>query len=712
MHKTFRQISTLLLIFGSLLMIDSCKYDPRKGFNWDTNLVAPIGYSEVSILDFLPDSLVQTAGDNFMSIVFRDTLLQTDVADFITVPDTEIQQGLSLRTLELPRDTITRRVSLGFIANQLIAQGGQNATIGLTIINNNGNVTTLPPIANVSSDNIDIDASQFFEYADLSAGFIDLQILNRLPVDLYNVGFTLRNKNLGNIVLSDTFPSIPSLESVDATYPMAGKSIESALVGKMTTLSTLGGFVLMDTSDYIEIRLIARGLKATHATAVFPNQTVIDSIAKVKYYFGDKLKDVQLTKIAVKYGKLKIRAFSTVEDTILFKYELTSAYYKDGTHPFIIGKLPPAVNGVPSIVEDTNIIRDAYIDLTVNGTTYNTSQQRIKIDFLSSGKVIDFDLADSVYAYFGLLEIEPSYVEGYIGRDTAIFKGEEKIEVFDQWKTQLDHITAKDPRFTFSFANTIGANARIDVNKIKFTNSKTGATKLLDAPWISTTGNFIAINGPTLADTSEEVITSLAQLNASNSNIAEIIAILPDKMEYDMRIIANYDKDSTSHDNFGTDRSSIKVMLDAELPLEGAIDNLVLRDSVPLNFAASLSGKVENVNEGTLKIMLRNEFPVQITAWASIVDENYVEVAALTPNEGFVMAAGSVSANGVVEQAMESIYLKTLEQADIQNVLARGKHLVMRYRADTKPSNTPVKFYANYRIKAKMVADFEYGVHL
>lgn len=712
MHKTFRQIFTLLLIFSFLLIIDSCKYDPRKGFNWDTNLVAPIGYSEVSILDFLPDSLVQTAGDNFMSIVFRDTLLQTDVADFITVPDTEIQQGLSLRTLELPRDTITRKVSLGFIANQLIAQGGQNATIGLTIINNNGNVTTLPPIVGVGSDNIDIDASQFFEYADLSGGYIDLQITNRLPVDLYNVGFTLRNKNLGNVVISDTFPSIPSLDVVNESYPMAGKSIESALRGKLTTLSTQGGFVYMDTSDYIEIRLIARNLKATHATAVFPNQTVIDSIAKVKYYFGDNLRDVQLTKIAVKYGKLKIKAFSTVEDTIQFRYELTSAYYADGTHPYIIGKLPPAVNGVPSEIEDTSIIRNAYIDLTVNGTTYNTSQQRIKIDFLSSGNVIEFDLQDSVYAYFGLLEIEPSYVEGYIGRDTAVFAGTEKIDVFDQWKTQLDNITAKDPRFTFSFANSIGANARIDVNKLKFTNTKTGATKTLNAPWVGTSGNFVTIQGPTLADTSQTVITSLAQLNATNSNIAEIISILPDQMEYDMRIIANYDKDSTSHDNFGTDRSSIKVMLDAELPLEGSIENLVLRDTVPLNFASSLSGKVKDVNEGTLKIMLRNEFPVQVMAWAYIADENNNIVASLTPEDGFIMSAGSVSANGVVQQATETIFVKTLEQADIQDVLARGRKLIMRYRADTKPANAPVKFYSNYRIKAKMVADFEYGVSL
>lgn len=711
MHKTFRQFSTLLLIFSFLFIIDSCKYDPRKGFNWDTNLVAPIGYSEVSILDFLPDSLVQTAGDNFMSIVFRDTLLQTDVADFITVPDTEIQQGLSLRTLELPRDTITRRITLGFIAKQLVAQGGQNATIGMTIINNQGNIIPLPAINDVASDNIDIDASDFFEYADLSGGYIDLQITNRMPLDLLNVGFALRNKNLGNLILSDTFPQIPSLDFVAKSYPMAGKSIESALVGKLTTLSTPSTLIKVDTSDYIELQLIARNLKATHATAVFPNQTVIDSVANVKYYFGDKLADVQLTKIAVKYGKLKIRAYSTVEDTIQFRYELTSAYYADGSHPYIIGKLPPAVNGVPSVIEDTNIIRNAYIDLTVNGTTYNTSQQRIKIDFLSSGQVIDFDLQDSVYAYFGLLEVEPSYVEGYIGRDTTIFKGEEKIDVFDKWKSQLDNISAKDPRFTFSFANSIGANAKIDVNKLKFTNTKTGATKLLTAPWVGT-GTPVIVGGPTMADTSETVITTLGQLNASNSNIAEIISILPDKMEYDMQIVANYDKDNTFHDNFGTDRSSIKVMLDAELPLEGSIENLVLRDTVPLDFASSLSGKVKDVNEGTLKILLRNEFPVQITAWMYIVDENNAIVASLTTEDGFIMAAGNVSANGVVLQAMESTFAKTLEQADIQDVLARGRKLIMRYRADTKPSSTPVKFYSNYRIKAKMVADFEYGVHL
>ncbi|MFN0200587.1 MAG: hypothetical protein ACKVTZ_03660 [Bacteroidia bacterium] len=704
--RNFLRATCIVLLLSFL--VGGCRYKPNQGFNWDVDIAAPVAFSEAGIADFVASSLVTNPGDNGLSLVYRDTLLDEPVLDFLTIPDTVIRQSVSLKTLELPADTVRRLVTIGELARQLITQGGTNAIIGTNILNNQGNTIILPPVTGAKSDVFDIDASNFFEYATISSGDLHLMIFNKTALQMENAAFRIKNRDNPTIIAEDTFAYIPPNGFVENWYPLAGKTIQSNLTGQMTNLDMQIQSVKVDTNEYIEILMIAEKLKASDAVAVFPNQTVIDSTAEITYDFGDNRQDVEITKLGIKYGKVKIKAYSTVEDTILFQFEITNATNPDGSHPGLISKIPPAPVGGVSFREDFYEIHNAYMDLSLGGTTWNKAQQRIKVDLLSSGQPVHFDLSDSIYADFGLVDIVPYYMEGYVGKDTLHFVGEEIVEAFDKFNFNLDGVKFKDPRLGLTFANSVGVDAELEVAQLEFFNTKKGTSLALNSPWNN--GQPLYILGPTTADTSEIKVTTFETLNAQNSNIADVFNMLPNKIRYNMRAKTNYNHGPGYRGNFGLGRSKFAAMMDLEIPLEGQVQNFSMRDTTSLDFKSSLSEDIVDVKSGTIKVHFRNDFPLKITTSATIYDAAWNVVAVLTPNDGFVIEAGVVGNGGVVLAPTQSLYAKTFSQNDMQDILKRGKKIIFNYRADTQPNSKDVKLYSNYRIRSKMVANFEYHV--
>ncbi|MBX7242939.1 MAG: hypothetical protein K1X92_14450 [Bacteroidia bacterium] len=697
---TTARIFWLILITSILILISGCKFDPNKGLNWDADLVAPIASSEVGIFDVISDtSYIQNGTDNLLTVVFRDTIFSVTPSDFIEIPDTSLRQAFSLGSLEITSDTISQKITLGFMLRQLMAQGGTTGLFAQSIYSSQGQSQIVLPFTGITAPPYVVDASSFFEYAEIESGDLSLTITNRLPMGLANIIFQIKNQNLGNELIRDTFDHIAVNESKTRLYDMSGDTVESAMEANMLNLDIEQAQAIIDTNDYLRIAIVAVKMKAKTATASFPDQTVIDSNRVVEYRFGG---GIELTKIGLKSGKIKVDAYSSIQDTIQFLYQFASAYDQNGQIPGIQNKIPPAPENGYSYKQFEQTLENVVIDLTQGPKGFNSYIERIKIDLIGSGNVVKFDQQDSVYLNFGLIDMIPNYIEGYIGKDTVVFTGSKAMEIFGD-KFNVDRLYFTDPKLNVVLANSIGADAKIEMKNIRFSNTQNGQSMLLNTDLVN---NAQYLNGPRLPNVGQ-VVNNTFSLNKDNSNLPDVIGMMPNEIKYNVKVVANYSGSPGVRNNFATDTSNISAFMDFEVPLHGLFENFVMTDTVNVNFSTSVKPQdIEKVEKATLKLKLQNQFPVQVTVDAVFYDEagNLVKTMA----NAFVLQAGVPGANGIVTTPVESIYAQVFEGQDIQNILNKARKLSLRYRLDTKPLNENIKLYSTYKIKAKLIGNFTY----
>ncbi|MEO0897800.1 MAG: hypothetical protein AAFY71_15445 [Bacteroidota bacterium] len=688
----------------ALIGLAGCQLQPFKNVDWEADIVAPVAFTSLTIWDVITDSSAFELGsDQLLNLVYRDTVLSLEIQDLIEIPDTVRDFAISLDTLNLSSDTITTQISLGQLARQLLASSDPaDQQIGQIILLNQGNTLFFfPGINGLSSDAITIDASDFFESAVLSDGDLVLTIENNFPLNLTNVIFSIENANLATEILRDTFETIAKGTEETRTYPLDGKEIESSLAGQLENLDVgADALVPIDTNDFIEIRLIARNLKAETATAIFPAQTIVDTVTERTYVFTGDFEDVALTKLVVSAGQIRADAVSTVEDTILFEYELPNAVDDEGNTPSIIVKMPPAPPGGTSTKSEVVSLNGFTMDLTGEGDNVNTLLERITVSTVFSGKLVTLEQSDSVKVDFALESLEPIYLEGYIGNTKLSFSGEEAISVFNE--LDVDKIQFSDASADIILANSIGLPSELTVKNFTASNSvNNDRVRLANSDLVA---GPLTVKAPALPDTNVTMETVLA-LTPENSNINTFISSLADLVSYDVELETNPNGDRTRLDNFITDASALDVLLDFKLPLKGLVENLVFVDTV--DFETEML-EIDGVTAGGLKLIITNDFPFEVEVFATVIDENGNVVRDLA--NGDIFQASEVDQNGVLLTASVSELSQSLDIDELNDLLDRGRKLAFRFVMNTKPDGQNVPIYSNYSLSAKLVGDFSYSL--
>ena len=690
----------LLFPFIFAALLTACRLNPADGLNWKTDLLVPIANAELRLENVLQDSILSNSGNKY-AIVYRDTLAEAVLDEMVEFPDTNFVVSVKLDTLTLDADTVSEIITLGQVARQLVDDGN---IIGQIILNNhNKTIPGFPAIPGLSAGPINIDASDFFEFAKLKQGELVLTIQNRFPVDIENVQIEIANASeVNDPFVMDYFPIIPSGEDTTTYYDLAGKEIESQLVGELSNLdvASKGGGVPIDTNDYIRVILVAQNLKATEARAVFPAQTIIDTVREQEYAFKGEFEDIQLTKAIVKAGKLRAEAISTVQDSIQFQYYLASAMNDNGQVPGLSLKLDPAPEGgVSTLIREVPL--DGFtLDLTARGTTVNTMLDSLKVNLLESGNLVTLDQNDSVMVTFGLVDMVPTYVEGYIGQQEFRFSGKAALNIFSELNIEKLHFAT--PKTTLTFANSIGVAAEVDIFELSGKNSTTGKQTALTGKDLL--AGPVKINYPGLDNPTETVNTALS-FQPDNSNITHFLDLLIDQVSYDIRVRTNPAGNDGSFQNFGSDQSRLAAFVDFELPLEGSFEHFVLADTSELT-----PGKadLEEITAGTLRLVLENQFPMSGIVHAVVYNEGWQEIAVLANNHP--LEAGLIDAERYVTQLGTTVIEKVYDQALIEEILEKGKYLVLRFDLSSSPSDEDIILFTDYRVKAHLVAQFDYSV--
>lgn len=688
------QNRNLLLWALPLLLILACQ---PESVSWQSRYEIPLAKGKATLAELVANSpYLHADPDGAMRVVFRDTIANITPADLLVIPDTGIQYIFKLDSIDLPQNQIVQKITLGQLANQLKNSSDPNdQATGQFILDNHGNTLPFfPPTNGIATDPVDIDASQFFESADILEGNLRLSIGNYLPVALNNVSMNIQNKISGTSIVNDTYATIPAGSTVTRDYDLAGKHVESSLSGQLTNLDVAGGiFVKIDTNDYIELKMVISDVKASQATAAFPSQTLVDTIQVLNYDFEGEFGDIQITKMVIESGSINANAVSTLSEPIDFKYVLLSAS-KDGSQAMSSLQLDAAASGLPSSKQQNISLAGYTIDLTQDPRMpFNSLKQQIQVSTISSGKIVTLTQQDNVQVSFLLEKLVPKYVEGYIGKQRFTFSGEEALTVLDALK--FNDLYIASPSASITFANSVGVDSRIHVRKLRATNTHTGkslsltGTPLLAGP--------VQVLGPNLPDTNRVVETYLP-FTPQNSNVVPFVNLQPDKVIYDFEVEANFNGKPFSFDNFATSQSKILALLDVEIPVEGHAAGLELRDTLALDVSQLQS---DRVNSAALRLVVKNGFPVQakVSVWVADAQGNLLHQ--LLNNAA--ISAASLAANGRAETPAVSTLSCSLSGDDMEMISTQGKQLIALYTLDTQPLGKSIKLYSDYFIEAQLV---------
>lgn len=669
-----------ICIIGLLLVFSSCKRDPVA---WDVDQTVPLFYSSFSLNDIDTKYLKYGISDSGYRLEYESLLYSYKVND-LQVSDTGIDAFFNLRNLRLNNQEINNTITLGQINPLFKVLNGQMADI--------------PAQEQTDLDPTDIDASEFFETADLDTGYLDISITNDLPVNINLIVFELRNTSNNTLVASDSFRNISKGGGkATKTIDLAGKTVTKNLKGSIKRLETeaSGGPVLIEADKGLTVTLGVRNLRPSFAIAAFPTQDVINQDEGLTL----DMNGAEIKYFKVKSGRLRIKVISTIQEDMSMVLSLPGTI-KDGKAFYQELSLPgPAGVGVATTEQIYDMsgylldFRGKNPDIT---DTVNTFHQILRVTLDSSGRKLAVGLNDSIRLEYRLEGMKPEYAIGYLG-NTLDRTGLDTTD-FDLFKGLDGDLTFDDVKLDFIFRNSIGAEGRLKLHHLKGQNIFNGRSQILDADPLK---DFIMVGKPEFKrDAYSETSFSLG---ASNSNIKEFLEVLPQKLEYDLETEVSPGGNINNYQDFVFDNSRMDVIMRLDVPISFAFGGLALRDTQAVNFAEL--GDMSRVKSATLFLDMTNYFPLDFDLDFQLFDKNFNSLGYfdISPDGG--VPRGSFDVNGRVVNASETPLRIKLPREKV-GALVKTQYIGIIMKV--KGTGQMQKIYGNSRLDMKAKVQFEY----
>ncbi|HYV93368.1 MAG TPA: hypothetical protein VE978_16470 [Chitinophagales bacterium] len=691
-RKIFFLVSFATFVAGALIF-SSCRKQIATHPSWDAQLLTPLLKSSLTLDDLLADSVLQTNADNSVSIVLRNKLYGASLTDLaIKIPDTTIKVGFSLETINLSNKTITFNYTLGAMCQQL-------GDTGAIIILFNGSNLLVPAISGISTPDNDLDATQFFQSADVESGYIDLTLDNGLPLTMSSIVFQVRNKIDQQVLTQDTFLNLLPNQTQTKSIDLSGKHVEGTLVAKILDMSSPGGYVLIDTSDAIAITMVAHDIKVDSATAVFPSQNLIDDNNLTTYHLSG---GAELNNFKIKSGQLTIKIQSTLPQPSHFEYTLPSATDGSGNSISLIHNLPAAPSGSTSSFSQTFDLAGYSLDLTgVYGTDHNTFYSHLIASIDSSGLVVTISKNDSFFINYTLKDLEPEYISGYVGQQIVnVGPDETPFTAFKNIKSGT--LSLENVDVNLSIKNGIGVEGRLNLYNLTSINSSTGnqiplTWTLLNKP----------LSIPPATDNPFTPSYTTFLLNNSNSNIAALVSNLPTQLKYSLDVFINPFGNISNYHDFAYDSSGLEADLDVTVPLSLIASELVLVDTLDFTIGATEEGDA-TIKDGTFNLIVYNGFPISASPQLYFYDDNFNLLDVLFTSVQTV-AAAPLNDQCVVSGKTKSVLTTSIDEAKMARIRSATKAvLVSTFNTASHPNCTFLKIYADYSMDVQLTGLFTF----
>lgn len=671
-----------------LITISACQKIFEKP-RWQTDIVAPLLKTSLSVENIFTDTSMFKKDGDTVKLIIREKLYDVTLDTIASIDVEPYEKTVKLSTLKLAEQSIVRPITLLEIAT---AMGGAT---GEFIKNNNGSTMPfIPPFSNLTAGPLDVDINQFFETAVIKTGTMDIKIENKLPVNIQNVRFELKNKNNPGVIANPTFANILKNTSQTQSFDLAGKEIDGDLAVVVQDMDLAGGVnVVINHNDALIITVTVRDITVESATAVFPAQDVVSEKSETELLDLDAL----LTLAKLDEGIVVAEAYSTSQDTVYFTYKIPSL--TKGLDTFEMKTvIPPSLPGQTVYKKFSANFNGYNLDLTgqlKNKTNTFYSELTARIEY--TGRKVSLSLDDSIQVEVRIEKAKPYYIKGYLGSDNIeIGSGSFNFDVFKRIESGL--LNFEKVKLSFLIENGLGLDASYKINNVTATNTKTGVSAALSATPIN--GSIVRA-----VDNGTGSTASMNTLIINSNDARALLNVLPDKINYNVNLTYNPGGNNGLYNDFAYNTSNLVPYMDLEVPLSVQADQLVLSDTVDFisdNFKTS-------VKSGTFTVHVDNGFPLAadlkmyfLNAGGAVVDS--------VISSGSILSGILNTQNRVTDKTPSKISFY-LDENRMANVMS-AKQVIFKVRFNTTGATTGnfVRIFTDYSMDFKLSGDFAYTI--
>lgn len=434
-----------------------------------------------------------------------------------------------------------------------------------------------------------------------------------------------------------------------------------------------------------------------------PGQTFLEDSNFTRYDFGN----AQLTHLNILSGQMVISVSSELTGPSVLEYALPTMT-KNGVPFFIKENVPASINGTPTIVNKTIDLAGYQISLTgLQNDDFNVLASTYRAYIDSSSAPVPVTSGQNFIANNSLSGIIPSYLRGSFGSETTQVQ-ESNIEIDAFSNIKGGQISLDQASLVFEIKNEAGIDASIDVNLIKGTNTYNQTEVSLNSPLSNGTINLNRATETNGIFSSPYATAYSKSLNASNSNVSEFIANLPNELSYDFAIDLNPLGNVSNSNDFLYGNTGIEINLDAKIPLNFNASNLLFSDTSDFEIDSTSQEDANQIIDGYLNVYNTNWFPFDLELQFYLMNENLVIIDSIfsTPQ----VVSGAAATFGVVDFPMESMMKAPLSPSRIEHLYQTTSIQTLLKINSTDTGN--IKILDSYFIDSKIVGDFTYQIEI
>lgn len=679
-------------LFFSLLLIVSCMDEDIKkisnGIEAEMGLAIPLIHSTTTLGDLIPENEnMSTDNDGLIRITYR----QDSIAHILSDSLLQIEnQEPTEEVFEIGEITLPEFSSIMLVEMSSLTTNLDNQTLAAQIseaidFSQSHGAAYFPPIDPQSGGIYNADPIEEFQSVYVASGSIEIEITNNLAVEISNLTLALRNSGSSSVIGVFEFSNLESLASDSEIISLNGINMSSDLEMEIVNLSSPGtgndpldetSWVPISNSDELLISITGSSMIATHGEVKFQEQFGPDSTFAVDLGFEE---DIVIDMIDLSEGKF-VYSYDSDLNTSL---ELTI--------------------GIPQLLDENNNPFSHLIEvenvgvvsnsIALDNYSFNLSGSSGSLEVNYSTKILEsndfssFNETDQINLSIGIEDLEFDQVTGYFGQ----VEQEIEEDVLELDMSALEDIATgirlESPVLTFTTNNSIGIPFDIDID-------------LQGSNW----NEVIDLNGPILEI--EPDATTITNIDNSNSQLTDFIALNPSQITYSGTVISNPQGNTGAVNSLNAD-SDITIGVEMDLPLHLRIEDAVTQDTLAFDFGEDNDLEIDMIESVSMIMHTENEFPLDVSI--TMLFQDTLSSTVLDSLNFDLLEAASVNPTGQTIAAR--IYDNTIEfHANQIDALFESNQVVLDIRMNSFDSeNTAIRLYTDYQfiIDAAVIVDLK-----
>lgn len=434
-----------------------------------------------------------------------------------------------------------------------------------------------------------------------------------------------------------------------------------------------------------------------------PGQVFLADTQETNY----DLQDIQLTFAIIRSGIIRFELTSTLSERSVFSYEFAGAT-RNG-QPISISDTVAAGNPAQpvSVVREIDM-SGVQLDLTgPNSNAFNQIFGIYQALIDPEGNAVQITSSDFFRMKIDYFNLIPEYIRGYLGQQSFELEGtEEQIELFPELIS--GNVKFEEINLEFLINNELGADVSFVINGFEGSNALSGQRESLIGPIIGSRNNLTRAFEPQGATNGFETYTTSISIDHKNSNLPDLLSILPDQLTYNIGLEINPLGNISGGNDFVYYESGATLRANLNIPLNAAITEVVIMDTTEFTWDSTNDESINPVQGGLLWLNYKNYYPLQISAQAYLLDEQNEILDSLFLVPQSILAAPVLSGDRVFEPYAGRVS-SPISKTRIDH-LRNTKNVLIQATFDTQLTGTARKIYDEYRLDLRLVGDFSYEV--